>query len=158
MGRTRLLLFYTVLFLSLSVDQLAKHAVTVLMPLDRTIPLVNGVFHLTFITNTGAAFGLLKGWNFIFLIVSAVFIGAINVYMLYKKPSGAIFQTALGLVCGGAAGNLIDRIFRGHVIDFFDVRFFSIFNTADVMINLGVALLVLEMLFREKRRERHCEE
>ncbi len=146
--------FYAVLLFSILLDQAIKHIVVAKMPLGYTIPLINGLFSLTHITNTGAAFGMLKGANGFFIVLSSVFIIAMYFYLLSRRTVPVFTQTAFAFIMGGALGNLLDRVLKGHVVDFFDLKFFSVFNTADVMINLGVALLVIEMLFRGRSKGR----
>jgi signal peptidase II len=139
-------LFYAVFLSALLIDQYAKHLTVSSMRLGQSIPLAGSIFRLTYITNTGAAFGILKGANAYFIILSALLMIFLYIYLATRKSVPLLTQAALGLISGGATGNLLDRIFRGHVVDFFDVRFFSVFNTADLMINLGVAILLFEMV------------
>lgn len=146
--------FYLIFLFLVFFDQAVKYTVVSKMSLGHSITLIAGFFSLTYITNTGAAFGMLKGANSFFIILSAGFIVFMYVYLLSRKSANIFTQTAFAFIAGGAFGNLLDRIFRGHVVDFFDLRYFSVFNTADVMINLGVALLVIEILFGGKSKER----
>jgi signal peptidase II len=124
------------------------------MPLHYSIPIIDGFFNLTYIRNTGAAFGILAGSAEAFrlpllLLFSVVAIGFI-VMMLRRLPShekGLI--TALALILGGAIGNLIDRVFYGEVIDFLDFYWGSYhwpaFNVADSCITIGVAITIYYM-------------
>lgn len=113
------------------------------MSLGQTMPLIGGFFGITYIVNTGAAFSMFKGANLFFVFLSAAFITVMLAYLYSRKNAPFLMQTAFAFIVGGAAGNLLDRIFRGHVVDFFDLKFFSVFNTADVMINLGIAMSIL---------------
>lgn len=139
-------LFYAVFLSALIIDQFAKFLTVSAMRLGQSISIAGNYFRLTYITNTGAAFGIFKGANAYFIILSALFLVFLYIYLVTRKSVPLLTQAALGLISGGATGNLLDRTFRGHVVDFFDVRFFSVFNTADVMINLGVAILLLELV------------
>ena len=103
------------------VDQLAKYAVHQTMVLHESIPVIPGFFHITYILNRGAAFGILENQRWLFLV------------MVY---GGA------GLLLGGALGNALDRTFCGAVTDFFDFRIWPVFNVADIGIVVGVVLLL----------------
>lgn len=131
-------------------DQLVKWIVQTHMELGQTIPLIKSVFHLTYILNPGAAFGLLphKDWFFLAIVVvlyAAFFIMRKKIpekpayFKIPEKP--AYFSLAIAMLLGGALGNAIDRVRIGEVIDFFDFRIWPIFNVADIFICLGVGLI-----------------
>jgi len=136
-------------------DQLTKFIVDRTMPLHHSIPVIDNLFSLTYIRNTGAAFGFLAGsaaaFRLPFLIVfSLVAIGFV-VAMLRRLPdqeTGLI--TALAFILGGAVGNLIDRFAYGEVIDFLDFYWGSYhwpaFNVADSFISVGVCITVLYLV------------
>ena len=136
-------------------DQLTKFIVDQTMPLHHSIPIIEDLFSLTYIRNTGAAFGILSGsaaafrlpFLLLFSMVAIVFI----VLMLHRLPdreTGLI--TALAFILGGAIGNLIDRIAYGEVIDFLDFywsRFhWPAFNLADSFITIGVLITVYYLI------------
>lgn len=126
-------------------DQLIKYwTVTVLQPIG-SIPLWEGVFHLTYVENTGAAFSMLEGRQGFFIVVTV----AAFLFMAYLYKTGMI-RGVLGNLCiafilGGAVGNFIDRLRLGYVIDMFDFCLinFAVFNFADICITIGGALFVL---------------
>lgn len=126
-------------------DQLIKYwTVTVLQPIG-SIPLWEGVFHLTYVENTGAAFSMLEGRQGFFIVVTV----ASFLFMAYLYKTGMI-RGVLGNLCiafilGGAVGNFIDRLRLGYVIDMFDFCLinFAVFNFADICITIGGALFVL---------------
>ena len=91
----------------------------------------------SFVSNTGTFFGLLKNMNFVFIILSIVVIVFVIYY--YKEDK---LRSGFDFVLAGAFGNLIDRLFRGFVVDFIDLKFWPVFNLADVFITLGVILLI----------------
>ena len=136
-------------------DQLTKFIVDQSMPLHHSIPVIDNWFSLTYIRNTGAAFGILAGsavaFRLPFLIVfSLVAIGFV-VAMLRRLPereTGLI--TALAFILGGAIGNLIDRFAYGEVIDFLDFYWgryhWPAFNVADSFITMGVAITVFYLI------------
>lgn len=136
-------------------DQLTKWVVDTTMPLYRSIPVIDGFFNLTYIRNTGAAFGIFAGSASAFrvpflMIFSLLAIGFI-VAMLRRLPereTGLII--ALTFILGGAIGNLIDRFAYGEVIDFLDFYWGSYhwpaFNIADSFITIGVAITVFYLI------------
>lgn len=141
--------------LVIGLDQITKAIVRSRMELYETIPVIPGFFDLTRVHNTGAAFGLLDGAEFPFktLVMSFVAAAALAGLTLYALTLGSEHRlTRLGLasVVGGAAGNLIDRLRAGYVLDFFDfyVRgwHFWAFNIADAAITVGVVLMILDMV------------
>ncbi len=123
------------------------------------IPVIEGFFYLTHVRNTGAAFGLFasapKGPRLFFFIgVSIVAVGIIISFYRKLSPGDRLASLALGLILGGAMGNLVDRIFRHEVVDFLHFRLWRgyswpDFNVADSAIVIGVGLLVLELLATE---------
>jgi signal peptidase II len=142
-------------------DQLTKAIVDRTMPLHHSIPIIDGLFSLTYVRNTGAAFGIFAGSHEAFrlpflILVSMIAIGVICVMLkrLNEKQTGLI--TALAFILGGAIGNLIDRIRYGEVIDFLDFYWstyhWPAFNLADSFITIGVAI-TLVFLMRAKSED-----
>lgn len=127
------------------VDQGLKKLVEGSMRLGESIPLIGGVLHLTYIKNPGGAFGILGGQEGILLLGSAIAVAFVFWMLLAGEPSRAT-TAGCGLILGGAAGNLIDRVLEGEVTDYVDLRVWPIFNAADVAIVLGVGLLLLAAL------------
>jgi signal peptidase II len=123
-------------------------------------PWTTPVFQITYVTNTGAAFGLFPGWSQILIAIAVIVIAAL-VWYYFQLPDGQwLMHVALGLQLGGASGNLIDRLrFGGSVADFIDLNFWPlawwpVFNVADSSIVVGVVLLALLMIWEEWREER----
>jgi signal peptidase II len=139
----------------LFLDQIVKMLIRPKLGLYESISLIPGFFSLTRIHNTGAAFGLMDGVDFPFkaavlaLVQTTALIG-LAVYISAIASDQRLTRTGLALVIGGAAGNLIDRVRFGYVLDFFDFYWrgwhFWAFNVADAAISIGVALMILEML------------
>ena len=131
-------------------DQLVKYLVTHFMSLGESIPVIAGVFHLTYVLNAGAAFGIMENQRWFFIVTAAAFIilGACFYYKLVKE--GAFFRYGAMALLGGAAGNLIDRLRGGLVIDFFDFRIWPVFNIADIAIVLGVIGMILDVILLRK--------
>ncbi len=101
--------------------------------------------------NTGAAFGIFQGMNGIFVVLAFVIITFIVVYFPMIPEDDFFFRFALTLQMAGAAGNLIDRLYRGYVTDFISVGRFPVFNVADSCITMGVVVLLIGMWIEERR-------
>jgi len=136
-------------------DQVTKILVHNLMHLHQSIEIVPNFIHLTYIRNTGAAFGFLSGNRstlrvVFFLIVSAIAIGCIAYLFKNIHPNRKVQTASLSLILGGAVGNLIDRLRLGEVIDFIDFHWYDLhwpaFNVADAAITIGVILLFMQMI------------
>jgi signal peptidase II len=140
----------------LAADQAFKFLVRDLMQPDQTIPLIDGFLRLTYVRNTGAAFGMFSHGRPVFVIATVLAIVLILVYHAKTKETNIWFNIALGLELGGACGNLVDRLFLGWVTDFIHVSRFAVFNAADAAISVGVALLLVTLtvdMIREHKEE-----
>ncbi len=124
-------------------DQLTKQLVAGRFSPGESLPLIPSVLHLTYVQNTGAAFGLFKGQQLLFIGLSLVVIAWIVREFLTKSSWAPSALWGCALVLGGATGNLVDRLRVGYVVDFIDVRVWPIFNLGDSAITVGVALLLL---------------
>jgi signal peptidase II len=131
--------FLSVLFL----DQLTKHIITRTLSFSESVPVIGNIFHLTFVTNTGSAFGLFRGINMFFILLTLAVCAAVVYQLIKLREKEKKTQFALAMLLGGAAGNLIDRIIHGHVIDFLDFRIWPVFNIADSAITISVIILVI---------------
>ena len=136
-------------------DQLTKAMVRRTLPLHESVAIIPGMMDFTHIRNTGAAFGFLDGVDFPFkTVVIAVVATAALIGVAWYAAGLAHHQTlaraGLALIIGGAAGNLIDRVIAGSVVDFVDVYWrthhFWAFNVADSAISCGVAMMILDMI------------
>lgn len=122
-------------------DQLTKEFIRSVMMLHESIPVIDGYFHITYILNRGAAFGLLEDQRWFFLVV-ALALYVVYFFIRHRLPAHWLVTTGTGLLLGGALGNAIDRAFRGAVVDFFDFRIWPVFNVADIAICVGVGFLL----------------
>jgi signal peptidase II len=144
------LVFFVIAGLVVALDQASKHLVRANLVLGESVP-EEGPLRITYVTNTGAAFGILQGQT-LFLMVTTFFgLAAILLYYLYPPMEHGVLRLALGLQLGGAVGNLADRVRLGKVTDFIDVGSWPAFNVADSSIVVGVAIIVGFFLLAESR-------
>ena len=138
-----------VLFVAIiALDQFFKAKVMSSMVPGETIPVVPDFFHVTYVLNPGAAFGILPNQRFFFLLVGAVLLGlAAYFYPKLKKNERVLKFGAVTLV-SGATANLIDRAQSGQVTDFIDFRVWPVFNIADVAIVIGMFVMIYAILFK----------
>ncbi len=139
----------------IAADQLTKIWIVGNFTLFESREIIPGLFNLTYLTNKGAAFGLLNGdhgaWRQVFFVAIAVIALIVLVVALRQvRGQGKIYSVALGLIAGGAAGNLLDRLRLGAVVDFLDFYYhghhWPAFNVADSAITTGVTLLILQQI------------
>jgi signal peptidase II len=132
-----------------AVDQGIKSLVESTMRLGESIELIPGLLSLTYIENDGGAFGLLGGRAAILLLGSAAAVLFV-LWTLLSRPPSPLVATACGLILGGAAGNLFDRLTQGAVTDYVHFSFWYIFNAADAAIVVGVGLLLISALLPDR--------
>jgi signal peptidase II len=138
-----------------ALDQLTKAMIRAMVPLHDSVPIIPGFVDFTHVRNTGAAFGFLDAVDFPFktaviaLIATAALVG-VGMYAASLAHHQLAARAGLSLIIGGAAGNLIDRLTAGSVVDFVDVYWhnwhFWAFNVADSAITVGVAIMILDMI------------
>ena len=135
-------------------DQVVKYWALTSLQAQHTIPLIENVFHLTYVENRGAAFSLLAQFDSRWIFVALAVIITIVIFIVLRID---YIQTALGrwslvLVAAGALGNAIDRVIHGFVVDLFDFRLihFPVFNVADIFICVGGVLFVIYFMFQHK--------
>lgn len=150
-----MLLFFLLMAGVILADQLTKIlALQYLAPVG-SYPLWEDVLHLTYVENTGAAFGMLKDHRWVFLVISTVALGGMIVYMFLNKNRHPLETVAVAFIVGGGIGNMIDRVARGFVVDFVDVKCIPfwkyIFNVADIFVCVGCGLFILYVLLYETR-------
>ena len=106
-------------------------------------------FAFSHIANDGGAFGVFGGQNTVLAVSAVVAIGVVAIYYFFPPMNHWLVRSGLALILGGAMGNLLDRIYQGHVTDFIDFIHFPAFNVADAAINVGVAAIVIALLFSD---------
>jgi signal peptidase II len=145
--------------LIVAIDQASKAVVRATLPVHDSVTVIPGLMDFTHVRNTGAAFGILNAADFPFktvviaLIATAALIG-VGMYAASLAHHQLVARIGLALIIGGAAGNLLDRLLVGSVVDFVDVYWrswhFWAFNVADAAISIGVAIMILDMLGSSK--------
>ncbi len=139
----------------LVLDQLTKAAVMRYLPPEtpwNPIEPLRAIVTLTYVTNTGVAFGLFPQFGNVFIVLPVVIVAALLLFYRRFALSHWLLPVCLGMQLGGAVGNLIDRLRFGHVIDFVDLKFWPVFNVADSCIVVGVLILAI-LLLRDKPEE-----
>ena len=148
------LLFYVGLVLFAAAvavaDQLTKYLAGVCL-MGKTVVLVPGWLQLHYVTNDGMALSLFRGGRWFFIVLTAVFLGAVIWAVATKQFKKKPELWLIAGITGGAVGNLIDRIATGQVIDMICIPWFSTFNVADVFITFGAGILVLYILVKDKQ-------
>jgi signal peptidase II len=126
-------------------DQATKWATLFLIPLHHEIPVIPGLFNLVHVTNTGSAFGLMRGW-FSFHVIFGSVMAVVILWMLFRTETDLTSRVACALILSGIFGNVTDRIIHGHVVDFLDFyigrHHWPAFNIADSAIVIAVGLFL----------------
>ena len=140
--------FWLITLCVIFIDQFTKFVIRVRLAVGQSVPVIKDVFHVTYVQNTGAGFGILQNQQVLLSWFSIIVIGVILYY--YDKALKNDFTLAtVALILGGAIGNLIDRISWRYVIDFIDFRIWPAFNVADEAITIGVIGLVTYLFKKE---------
>lgn len=121
----------------------------------QSVPVIKDFFHLTFFGNKGMAFGMFSGKKAFLIIMCTIIIFAILLWIIKKKPKSILQKVSIGMILGGALGNIYDRIAYGYVIDFLDFRVinYPIFNFADCTVVIGAVILCVYIIFFDKKED-----
>ena len=141
-------MYAAIILCGIGIDQLTKLiAVKHLKPVG-SVPIIKGVFHFTFTTNDGMAFGMLDDQRWIFMSVSTIMIGVLMYLLFAGKLENKLYTVSVSMIISGGIGNMIDRIALGEVLDFIHFKLinFAIFNIADSIVCIGAGLLVLALV------------
>lgn len=145
--------YWIILLVALAADQGSKWLAQTRLSQVDTIPLFDGVFHLTYTRNTGAAFSILKNQQMLLIVITSIAMLALFLWLVRLVPQAGNegLKLALVLILAGGVGNLIDRIRLNYVVDMFDFTLinFPIFNVADGLINVGAVFLAWLVLFKD---------
>lgn len=156
--KARPLISILIILVCVGIDQLTKIlAINNLRDLADEIPVINKVFGLYYVENKGISFSMLSSKMALIIIITSI-IMLILIYVMIRTPKTKYFMPfsiVLSVIVGGAAGNMIDRIFRGYVIDFIMLDFinFPIFNVADIFVCVGLFILVILIIFKYKDKD-----
>ena len=156
--KARPLISILIILVCVGIDQLTKLlAINNLRDLADEIPVINKVFGLYYVENKGISFSMLSSKMALIIIITSI-IMLILIYVMIRTPKTKYFMPfsiVLSVIIGGAAGNMIDRIFRGFVIDFIMLDFinFPIFNVADIFVCVGLFILVILIIFKYKDKD-----
>lgn len=136
-------------------DRLVKNWIMGNVQLFDTFGRIGQLFSFTYVRNEGAAFSMLSGRLGLLSMISVVFCVGVIVWWIIKKPTNKLLCSALTLMTAGAAGNAVDRIAHGYVVDFIKTEFidFPIFNIADIAITVGAALIVLYVCIYDGKKK-----
>lgn len=146
-----LCLFFS--FILIIIDQILKVIAVKSLSAVGSIPFIPHLLQFTYVENYGAAFGIFKGKTFFLVGFTSIIIFGMILAIIFKKITGNFLIFSVSLVCAGGIGNLIDRIFRGFVVDYLDISplfNFAVFNFADCCVVIGTLLIMIDILFLQK--------
>ena len=148
------MLYILIIALLIGIDQISKLWALSSLKEIGSIPIIENVFHLTYVENRGAAFGMLQNNQIIFIIV-AIIASIYGLYYLNTKKVNLVGKTGILLIISGAVGNAIDRVRLGFVVDYFDFRVIwkYVFNIADIFVVVGTILLCIYIIFYEDNKD-----
>lgn len=157
-GINKYLLLTLIVTTVLILDQLTKLYVASRFSLYESVTVLENFFHITYVLNPGAAFGIFAGRSASFRIpffLTLSSLAVVGMVFFYRSAQETLLRVAISLILGGAVGNMIDRARLGQVIDFIDVHWYDshwpAFNVADSAISIGVLFLIIDMFVREKK-------
>lgn len=142
---------YKVTIVVFLLDQLIKFYIHKFMELNTSIKVIPNFFSILYVQNKGAAFSILENYSFLIIIISVLFIVALDYFIKKEKSFNKLSVIALGMIMGGIFGNLMDRIIYHSVIDYLSFGNFPVFNLADIGITVGVTLLIINELIKMRK-------
>ena len=148
--------FFVGILIIAILDQAAKFFAAGLLQSIKTFPIWENVFHLTYLENKGAGWGVFSGHTWLLTLLTFLVIVAVVGYVVTKRPKDKILNIALTFIIGGAVGNFIDRVRLGYVVDFFDFTLinFPVFNLADCFITVGAVMFAVYVIFYSDKKEK----
>lgn len=150
------MLMLAAIILLTAADQITKLLTIKLIKPQGNIEILKNFLDFSYVENRGAAFGIMQNSRWIFIAITLIVSAGIVYILFFKKNESRIFKTSLILILSGALGNLIDRIFRGYVVDMIEVTFinYPVFNFADCCVVIGAILFCIYILFVYKETEK----
>lgn len=149
-GLARELVLLAIASLIIALDQVSKFLIRANMSLGQSIP-EEGFFKITYVTNAGGVWGIFSNSVFLTVATAVVIVATIVLYLRYPRVKTMPIRVALGLLLGGAIGNMVDRISQGRVTDFIDIGAWPVFNIADCAIIIGVIVTASYLVFSRRR-------
>lgn len=136
------------------IDQVIKYFVVGNLQSGDNIQFIGNLLTLTYVENRGAVFGIMQNMSWLFAIITVIMIAIFFYIIVKKKITNKLFISGVILVIGGGIGNLIDRLFRGFVVDYLQLSFFPpVCNFADYCITIGAVLMVIFVLFFSEKKD-----
>lgn len=147
----KILLIIFIILISICIDQIVKQIV-IKNVFNSSIQIIKGVLNFTYVENTGGAYGIGSNNILIFIIINVIIIGILMKFVISKRDEiNNALLIAISLIIAGGIGNLIDRIFRGYVIDFIDINpvlKYPVFNIADIFVVTGCIVIAIDLIYR----------
>ena len=147
----KILFIVFIILISICIDQIVKQVI-IKNILNSSIEIINGVLNFTYVENTGGAYGIGSNNILMFIIINVIIIGILMKFVISKRDEiNNALLIAISLIIAGGMGNLIDRIFRGYVIDFIDINpvlKYPVFNIADIFVVTGCIVIAIELIYR----------
>lgn len=146
------MLAFIITFAIVLLDQVTKYIVVMHIPINAEVDFIPFFINLTHVKNKGASFGMFADYRWVFMVFSTFAIIAIIIFLIKHSKRHLLLTVSLSFILGGGIGNMLDRVFRTEVVDFFRFTFveFAIFNIADMFITFGAILLGIYIIFYEK--------
>lgn len=143
-------MFYLAALLVFLFDRALKSVAFARLAPAGSLPVIKGFFNLTYVRNSGVAFGLFPGQRLLLILIGIIVCFLVVYYHERSGNKNLLLNVYLGLIFGGSLGNLFDRVVSGYVTDYMDFRVFPVFNLADMCINLGVILIIINFIMEKK--------
>ena len=135
-------------------DQVSKYIIRAGFQVGDSLPIIQDVFHITYVQNRGAAFSMFQNMHLLTIAFPCVCVVVCLVAMVYmRRKKERVLPYSLALIAAGGIANLIDRIYLGFVTDMFDFRVFPVFNVADIAVTCGCALAIIWVIFVDSKKE-----
>ncbi len=146
------MLYFIIIPLILALDIFTKYLSSFYFKVSE-IEVIKNILYFTYVENRGAAFGIMQNKQWFFILVTLILIFVMVIYILKLKPQSKLLKLSLSFIIGGGIGNLIDRMLKGYVVDFIDVRIinYPVFNIADCFVVVGAILLCIYILFSKDK-------
>lgn len=143
---TEYILYLSIIASGIAFDQVTKLLAVNFLKDKPDVSIIGNFLKLSYVENTGMAFGMLKSARWVFMTVSTLAILAMLGYLLFAKNQPRLYTVSVAIIASGGIGNMIDRVSLEYVIDFISVKGFAVFNGADSFVCIGAGLLMLALV------------